>query len=46
MCAVAHTLVGTQGVVDLALTCSYDTAVYLAHIVLKPDRDPGRVSTL
>jgi 4-carboxymuconolactone decarboxylase len=42
----AQTLLGTQGVVDLALTCSYYTAVCLAQIVLKPDMDPGRVSTL
>jgi 4-carboxymuconolactone decarboxylase len=44
--AAAQTLLGTQGVVDLALTCSYYTAVCLAQIVLKPDMDPGRVSTL
>ena len=44
--AAAHTLLGTQGVVDLALTCSYYTAVCLAQIVLKPEMDPGRVSTL
>jgi 4-carboxymuconolactone decarboxylase len=46
MFAAAHQLVGTRGVVDLALTCSYYTAVCLAQIVLKPDLDPGRVSTL
>ena len=46
MFAAAHQLVGTQGVVDLTLTCSYYTAVCLAQIVLKPDLDPGRVSTL
>jgi len=44
--AAAHTLLGTQGVVDLALTCSYYTAVCLAQLVLKPDMDGGRVSTL
>jgi hypothetical protein len=44
--ADAHRLVGTRGVVDLALTCSYYTAVSLAQIVLKPDMEPGRVSTL
>jgi 4-carboxymuconolactone decarboxylase len=44
--AAAHTLLGTQGVVDLALTCSYYTAVCLAQIVLKPELEPGRVSTL
>jgi 4-carboxymuconolactone decarboxylase len=42
----AHQLVGTRGVVDLALTCSYYTAVSLAQIILKPDMEPGRVSTL
>jgi 4-carboxymuconolactone decarboxylase len=44
--AAAHQLVGTRGVVDLALTCSYYTAVSLAQIILKPDMEPGRVSTL
>jgi 4-carboxymuconolactone decarboxylase len=44
--AAAHQLVGTRGVVDLALTCSYYTAVSLAQIALKPDMEPGRVSTL
>jgi 4-carboxymuconolactone decarboxylase len=44
--AAAQTLLGTPGVVDLALTCSYYTAVCLAQIVLKPEMDAGRVSTL
>jgi 4-carboxymuconolactone decarboxylase len=44
--AAAQTLLGTQGVVDLALTCSYYTAVCLAQIMLKPEMDGGRVSTL
>ena len=44
--AAAQQLLGTQGVVDLALTCSYYTAVCLAQIMLKPDMEPGRVSTL
>jgi hypothetical protein len=44
--AAAHALLGTQGVVDLALTCSYYTAVCLAQLVLKPEMEPGRVSTL
>jgi hypothetical protein len=44
--AAAQQLVGTRGVVDLALTCSYYTAVALAQIMLKPDMEPGRVSTL
>jgi hypothetical protein len=42
----AHQLVGTRGVVDLALTCSYYTAVSLAQIALKPEMEPGRASTL
>ena len=44
--AAAQTLLGTQGVVDLALTCSYYSAVCLAQLVLKPEMEPGRVSTL
>lgn len=44
--AAAQALLGTQGVVDLALTCSYYTAVCLAQLVLKPEMDGGRVSTL
>ena len=42
----AHRLLETRGVVDLALTCSYYTAVSLAQIALKPEMEPGRVSTL
>jgi 4-carboxymuconolactone decarboxylase len=42
----AHTLLGTQGVVDLTLTCSYYTAINMAQIALKPEMEPGRVSTL
>ena len=44
--AAVQALLGTQGIVDLALTCSYYTAVCLAQIVLRPDMEPGRVSTL
>lgn len=44
--APAQQLLGTQGVVDLALTCSYYTAICLAQLVLKSEMDPGRVSTL
>ena len=44
--AAAYTLLGTQGVVDLTLTCSYYTALCLAQIALKPDMEPGKVSTL
>ena len=44
--AAAQKLVGTRGVVDLALTCSYYTAVCLAQLMLKPEMEPGRVSTL
>ncbi|HEX9869578.1 MAG TPA: hypothetical protein VGC99_13475, partial [Candidatus Tectomicrobia bacterium] len=42
----ARQLLGTRGIVDLSLTCSYYTAVSLAQIVLKPDMEAGRVSTL
>jgi 4-carboxymuconolactone decarboxylase len=44
--AAAHKLLGNQGVVDLTLTISYYTAVALAQIALKPEMEPGRVSTL
>jgi 4-carboxymuconolactone decarboxylase len=44
--AAAQELVGTRGVVDLALTCSYYTAVCLAQLMLKPEMERGRVSTL
>ena len=44
--AAAHALLGTAGVVDLTLTCSYYTAICLAQIVLKPEMEPGRTSTL
>ena len=44
--AAAEARLGTQGVVDLALTCSYYTAVCLAQLVLRPEMEPGRVSTL
>lgn len=42
----AQALLSTEGIVDLALTCSYYTAVCLAQLVLQPDLDAGRVSTL
>ena len=44
--AAANTLLGTRGVVDLTLTCSYYTALALAQIALKLELEPGRVSTL
>jgi 4-carboxymuconolactone decarboxylase len=44
--AAAQQLLGTRGMVDLALTCSYYTAVSLAQIALRPEMEPGRVSTL
>ncbi len=44
--AAVHKLLGTKGVVDLTLTCSYYTALGLAQIALKPEMEPGRVSTL
>ena len=42
----AHKLLGTQGVVDLTLTCSYYTALGMCQIALKPEMEPGKVSTL
>ena len=44
--AAAQKLLGTRGVVDLALTCSYYTAICLAQIALKPEMEPGKQSTL
>ena len=44
--AAAHALLGTRGVVDLTLTCSYYTAINMAQLALKPEMEPGRVSTL
>lgn len=44
--AAAQKLLGTQGVVDLTLTCGYYTAVCMAQMALKPEMEPGRVSTL
>lgn len=44
--AQVEQILGTRGVVDLALTCSYYTAICLAQIILKSEMDPGRVSTL
>jgi 4-carboxymuconolactone decarboxylase len=44
--AAAHAMLGDQGVVDLTLTVCYYTAVSLAQIALKPEMQPGRVSTL
>jgi 4-carboxymuconolactone decarboxylase len=42
----AQKLLGTRGVVDLTLTCSYYTAINMAQIALKPEMDAGRTSTL
>lgn len=44
--AAVHTLLGTQGAVDLTLTCSYYTALCLAQIALKSEMEPAKVSTL
>jgi 4-carboxymuconolactone decarboxylase len=44
--AAAQKLLGTQGVVDLTLTCSYYTAINMAQIALKPEMEPGKASTL
>ena len=44
--AAAQKLLGTRGVVDLTLTCSYYTAINMAQVALKPEMEPGRASTL
>ena len=44
--AAAHKLLGTRGVVDLTLTCSYYTAINVAQIALKPEMEAGKASTL
>jgi len=44
--AAAHKLLGTRGMVDLTLTCSYYTAINMAQIALKPEMEPGKTSTL
>jgi 4-carboxymuconolactone decarboxylase len=44
--AAAQKLLGTRGVVDLTLTCSYYTAICLAQIAFKPEMEPGKASTL
>ncbi len=42
----AEALLGTQGVVDLTLTCGYYSAINMAQIAFKPEMEPGKVSTL
>ena len=42
----AQKLLGTRGVVDLTLTCSYYTAINMAQVALKPEMDAGKTSTL
>ncbi len=42
----AHKLLGTRGVVDLTLACSYYTALAMSASALKSEMEPGRVSTL
>ena len=44
--AAAQKLLGTQGVVDLTLTCSYYTAINMAQVAFKPEMAPGLASTL
>ncbi len=39
-------MLGTQGVVDLTLTCGYYTAINMAQLALKPEMEPGKTSTL
>jgi hypothetical protein len=42
----AAKLLGTVGVVDLVLICSYYSALSIAQIALKPELEAGKVSTL
>ena len=44
--AAAQKLLGTRGVVDLTLTCSYYSAICMAQLALKSEMEPGKVSTL
>jgi len=44
--AAAEKLLGTQGVVDLTLTCSYYSGLSLAQLALKLEMEPGKKSTL
>ena len=44
--AAAQKLLGTRGVVDLTLTCSYYTAICMAQVAFKPEMEPGKTSTL
>ena len=44
--AAAQKLLGTRGVVDLTLTCSYYTAINMAQAALKPEMEAGKASTL
>ena len=44
--AAAQKLLGTRGVVDLTLTCSYYTAINMAQQALKPEMETGKASTL
>jgi 4-carboxymuconolactone decarboxylase len=42
----AQALLGTRGVVELTLTCSYYAAINMAQIALKPQMEAGKASTL
>jgi 4-carboxymuconolactone decarboxylase len=44
--AAAQKLLGTRGVVDLTLSCSYYTAICMAQLALKSEMEPGKASTL
>ena len=44
--AAAEKLLGTQGVVDLTLTCGYYTAINMTQVALQPEMEPGKASTL
>ena len=42
----ARNLLGDRGAVDLSLTVAYYSAISLAQIALRPELEPGSVSTL
>lgn len=44
--AAVQKMLGTQGVVDLTLTCGYYTAINMAQLALKSEMEPGKNSTL
>ena len=44
--AATHNILGDRATVELALTVGYYCAIDLAQIALRPEMEPGRVSTL